>query len=114
MTWWRHPAIDAALRRLPALADEGAVDISVLANEVGLSISRLTHVFTEEVGMPIRSYVRWMRLVNAMEHLCVGGTLTAAAHTGGFADATHFSRTFKAMFGVGPSELVSLGKRMAS
>lgn len=114
MTWWRHPAIDAALRRLPALADEGAVDVGVLAEEVGLSVSRLTHVFSEEVGMPIRSYVRWMRLVNAMEHLSVGGTITAAAHTAGFADGAHFSRTFKEMFGLSPSEAVGLGKWMAS
>lgn len=45
MSWWRHPAVDAALLRLPSLVDEGTVDVAMLAEEVGISVSRLTHVF---------------------------------------------------------------------
>lgn len=52
MSWWRHPAIDAALARLPDLVDEGTVDVKQLADEMGLSVSRLTHVFSEEIGTP--------------------------------------------------------------
>ncbi len=109
MSWWRHPAIDAALARLPALADDGAIDVSDLAAEVGLSVSRLTHVFSEEVGTPIRSYVRWMRLVTATERLAEGVSITEAAHGAGFSDGAHFSRTFRSMFGLSPSEAVGLG-----
>ena len=114
MTWWRHPAIDAALCRLPALADEGAVDVQLLADEIGLSASKLTHVFSVKVGMPIRSYVRWTRLANAIVHLSGGGTVIAAAHAAGFSDGAHFSRTFKKMFGLSPTEAVGLGRWMAS
>ena len=105
----RHSAVDAALARLPDLAREGTVDVKQLAVEVGLSVSRLSHVFSEEIGTPIRSYVRWLRLVNAAERLASGTSITQAAHDAGFADGPHFSRTFRSMFGLAPSEAVSLG-----
>jgi len=109
MSWWRHPSVDAALLRLPALIEDGAVDVALLAEEVGLSVSRLTHVFSAEIGVALRSYVRWMRLVNAIEHLARGRTITEAAHAAGFADGPHFARTFRDMFGLSPAEAVGLG-----
>ncbi len=109
MSWWRHPAVDAALMRLPSLVDEGTVDVAMLAEEVGISVSRLTHVFRDQIGVPIRSYARWMRLVTAVEHLARGRSITEAAHDAGFADAAHFTRTFRSMFGLSPSEAVGLG-----
>lgn len=105
----RHSAVEAALARLPELVREGAVDVKQLANEMGLSASRLSHVFAEEIGTPIRSYVRWLRLVNAAERLATGTSITQAAHDAGFADGPHFTRTFRSMFGLAPSEAVSLG-----
>jgi AraC-like DNA-binding protein len=109
MSWWRHPAVDAALLRLPSLVEAGTLDVATLADEVGLSVSRLTHIFTDEIGVPLRSYARWMRLVNAVEFLANGQSVTAAAHAAGFADAAHFTRTFRSMFGLSPSEAVGLG-----
>ena len=109
MSWWRHPAVDAALLRLPSLVDEGAVDVALLAGQVGISVSRLTHVFSDEIGVPLRSYARWIRLVAAVEHLARGRNITEAAHDAGFADAAHFTRTFRSMFGLSPSEAVGLG-----
>lgn len=109
MSWWRHPSVDAALLRLPAIIEEGTIDVAQLAKDIGLSVSRLTHIFTDEIGVPIRSYARWLRLVNAIEHLASGHTITAAAHSAGFADAPHLTRTFRAMFGLSPSEAVGLG-----
>ena len=109
LRWWRHPAVDEALLRLPDLVDEGRVDVSDLAATIGVSTSRLTHVFTTEVGIPLRSYARWLRLVRATERLADGASITDASHAAGFADAAHFSRTFKAMFGLAPSEVMLAG-----
>lgn len=109
MSWWRHPSIDAALLRVPSLVEAGTINFTTLADEVGLSVSRLTHIFTDEIGVPLRSYARWIRLVHAVEHLANGETITEAAHRAGFADGAHFSRTFRAMFGLSPSEAVGLG-----
>ena len=104
--WLRHPAVDEVLLRLPDLVEVGSVDVSRLAATIGISTSRLTHVFTTEVGIPLRSYARWLRLLRATEYLSEGVTITEAAHAAGFADAAHFSRAFKAMFGLAPSEVM--------
>lgn len=103
---WRHPAVDEALLRIPELVDDGPLDVDELANTIGMSTSRLTHVFSTEIGVPLRSYAKWLRLVRATEHLSDGATITNAAHQAGFADAAHLSRSFKAMFGLAPSEVM--------
>ena len=114
MSWWRHPSIDAALAGLSDFGDEGRVEIDQLAAEVGLSVSRLTHVFRDEIGTPIRSYVRWLRLVNATEQLANGASMTQAADKAGFTDGPHLARTFRAMFGLAPTEAVALGQWLPS
>lgn len=77
-----------------------------LATAVGLSVSRLQHLFREELGITLTDYVRWQRIKRAGLSLQHGYSLTEAAHAGGFADSAHFSRTFRAMFGLPPSTLV--------
>jgi len=71
-----------------------------------LSESRFLHLFKEELGIPFRKYIQWIKLRRALNHLKTGGTLTEAAYVGGFADAAHFSRYFKDTFGLNPSEIV--------
>ena len=109
LRWWRHPAVDEALLRLPDLLDDGRVDVAQLAATIGVSTSRLSHVFTTEVGIPLRSYGRWLRLVRATERLAEGASITEAAHEARFADGAHFSRVFKEMFGLTPSEVMLAG-----
>jgi len=74
------------------------------ASTLGLSVSRFTHLFSESVGMPFRTYVLWLRLESALDSLAARSSVTQAAHAAGFADAAHLSRTFHRMFGVAPSE----------
>ncbi len=109
LRWWRHPAVDEALLRLPDLVEGGRVDVSDLAATIGVSTSRLTHVFSSEVGIPLRSYARWLRLVRATERLAEGASITDAAHEARFADGAHFSRVFREMFGLTPSEVMLAG-----
>jgi AraC-like DNA-binding protein len=110
MRWWRHPAVDEAIVRMPDLIEADRVDVDELASAIGVSTSRLTHVFSSEVGLPLRSYARWLRLVRAAEHLADGRNIIEAAHEAGFADSAHLSRTFKEMFGLAPSELTKAGR----
>jgi AraC-like DNA-binding protein len=79
----------------PAAAD--------LAHSVGLSEGRLIHLFTQEMGLPIRRYVLWLRLRAVVFALAEGASMTEAAHAAGFADSAHMSRTFREMFGLPPS-----------
>lgn len=79
-----------------------------LAAAVALSPSRLGALFRRETGVPVRRYLLWLRLIDAVEALSAGMSLTEAAHEAGFADSAHLSRTFRRMFGMPPSALRSV------
>jgi AraC-like DNA-binding protein len=74
--------------------------VKTLADYVSLSESRLIHLFSEEVGIPIRKYLLWKKLYTAVGTIIEGNDFTYAAHQAGFADSAHLSRTFKNMFGI--------------
>ena len=57
------------------------------------------HVFTESIGIPLRPYLSWLRVQRAAMAIVNGSLLGEAAHTAGFADASHMTRTFKRMLG---------------
>ena len=76
-----------------------------LADIAGLSPSRLQHLFNEHTGMPIRRYLLWRRIRSVLEAVHGGANLTEAAHLAGFADSAHFSRTFRDMTGITPSDV---------
>jgi AraC-like DNA-binding protein len=101
----RHPVVIHALRLLPDLVAAGPVSGTGLAARVGISASRLTHLFTEQVGISLRRYVLWLRLRIAITRVQAGDDLTGAAHGAGFTDSAHLTRTTREMFGLPPSVL---------
>jgi AraC-like DNA-binding protein len=76
------------------------IALASVAKSVGLSPSRVRHLFVEQTGLPFRTYLLWLRLTKAVGIFAGGGSLTEAAHEAGFADSAHFSRTFRRMFGI--------------
>jgi len=97
------PASDPRLQSVLAALKEPINGRQALAKRVHLSPTRFSHWFVEQTGLPLRSYRKWNRLVIALQHIASGANLTAAAHAAGFADAAHFSRTFRDLFGLDPS-----------
>lgn len=83
---------------------EYAVD--ALAKHISLSASRLSHLFRDEVGIPLKHYLLWQKLHRAGFNIGAGKPMSQAATEAGFADAAHFSRTFRAMFGMPPSNIM--------
>ncbi len=76
-----------------------------IAKTVFLSESRLQHLFKENVGIPIRKYIHWQRLMTASKNIMSGQNFTTAAFESGFSDSPHFNRTFSKMFGMTPSDI---------
>lgn len=82
-----------------------APPVPKLAAAVGVSPSRLLHLWKDEVGVGLRRYVLWLRLRHVVACVAIGHSLTAAAHEACFADSAHLSRTFRSMFGLPLSSL---------
>ncbi len=79
--------------------------VDALAASVGLSPSRLQHLFSEQMSVPMKSFVLWARMRRALLLIQSGVALTEVAHGLGFSDQAHFSRTFQGFFGVKPSSI---------
>ncbi|WP_280343362.1 AraC family transcriptional regulator [Nocardia neocaledoniensis] len=108
-----HPVVTEALRAA-AEWPGGPPALGALAGRVGISGSRLSHVFTEHVGLPYAAWRRWSRLHLAFAVVRAGGSLTEAAHTAGFADSAHLTRTCRDLIGLTPTEaLIATGWRPA-
>jgi AraC-like DNA-binding protein len=113
----RPTRIDTRVQRVFAyvrqrLATRDDLSLAALAAAAGLSRSRFMHLFTESVGVPVRPYVRWLRLQRAACELIEGVSVSSAAHRAGFSDAAHLTRTFRRTLGMAPSEL-ALRRRLA-
>jgi AraC-like DNA-binding protein len=104
----RHPAVRRTLRELPARVKRGEVRLEAVALGSGVSASRLAHLFSAEVGIPMRPYVLWLRLRLAAAELSTGSSVTQAAHAAGFADGAHIARVWRRMFGISPSQMALL------
>lgn len=81
------------------------ISVQLISEQVGLSEGHLMHIFKEQVGIPVRRYLLWLRLLDAFNNLSDGHSLTHAAHSSGFADSAHLSRTFTKMFGLSISRI---------
>jgi AraC-like DNA-binding protein len=103
-----HPRVRRALQHLHLhFLERHETSLTRLAQVAGLSPSRLMHVFTPSVGIPLRPYVMWLRVQRAAQTLAAGHTATEAAHMAGFADAPHLARTFRRTLGLTPSQFVA-------
>lgn len=87
-----------------------SISASVLAKKAFLSEDRFLHLFKEQLGMPLRSYIIYQRVLLATNEFLSGKSLTEAAYLAGFSDSAHFSRTFVQMNGLLPSHFAKLGK----
>lgn len=81
------------------------VDLDHLSALCGLSRSRLAHLFTEQIGISIRSYLLWVKMRKAAELFVQDLSLMEVAHAIGFSDSAHLSRSFRDFFALTPSFL---------
>jgi AraC family transcriptional regulator len=86
--------------------------IDALAERVHLSASRFQHLFSEQVGVPVRRYVLWLKMRRALELAMAGDSLTRAALSSGFSDSAHLSRTVRQIMGIAPEFLFRHRERL--
>jgi len=77
-----------------------------VAQAVHLSSGRFRHLFVNQTGTSFRAWLMWARAEAAVAAANQGTPWTDAAQNAGFADAAHFTRTCRRVFGVAPSMLV--------
>ncbi|HYM34579.1 MAG TPA: AraC family transcriptional regulator [Steroidobacteraceae bacterium] len=92
--------VTKALRLLNA---SGNKSMAKLSKAVGLSYFRLSHLFTNSIGISLRNYLLWQKIHKIPALYSGGATLTQIAKKTGFTDAPHFARTFREVFGAPPS-----------
>ncbi|WP_169084897.1 helix-turn-helix domain-containing protein [Paenibacillus sp. PL91] len=96
------PRIELALQYLSRNMQQ-SVRIDDLAKSVGLSVSRLSHLFKQETGASVLDHLNRLRLQQAallMEHM--GRTATEASLDVGFYNYNHFAALFRKTYGISP------------
>jgi AraC-like DNA-binding protein len=107
------PRLDARLDKAAMLLEAGS-SVAAIAESVNLSESRLSHLFAERLGTPLRSWRGWFLLCRANLQMFSGYNFTQAAHASGFADAAHFSRTHRNLLSVSPTTTANYRARFVT
>lgn len=87
------------------LHEEEHHQIAYFAKQTGLSNSRLAHLFKEETGIPLKSYIVLHKLQKAYDYVFQGATLTDAALHAGFDSSSHLAYTNKRMTGMAANDI---------
>jgi len=83
------------------------LDVAGLAQGVGLSASRLSHLFRQQTGVPMRRFLLHIKMNRVLAQWELGKSLSRLATEAGFYDQPHFVRTARSMFDALPSEYVT-------
>ena len=98
--------MDRRIRRIRTVLEQEYRDppsVEQLADAVGLSSSRLAHLFRSEVGMSIQSYIVERRLLMAAMLIVQSDErISQIAYSVGFGDVSNFNHSFKRRFQMSP------------
>ncbi|UKS24247.1 helix-turn-helix domain-containing protein [Paenibacillus sp. HWE-109] len=103
---YMDPRIEEVLRLLSQLMRE-PIRIEDLAQTVGLSPSRLSHLFKESTGLSIIDTLNRMRIQQAvlmLEH--TGRSASEVCYDVGFQNYNHFTNQFRKWHGMTPSTFI--------
>ncbi len=81
--------------------------ITELAAKIGLSESRLAHLFKAETGIPLKGYFVMKKWKKAYEILLQSKNITKAAIDAGFFGSSHFSAANKKITGMPAQKILS-------
>ncbi len=81
----------------------GDLSISRISKHLNISESLLSHLFKDEMNIPIHKYILKKRLITAFEKISSGCPAMTAAAECGFSEYSNFYRQYKKAFGFSPS-----------
>lgn len=81
-------------------------NVKQIAEKVFLSESRLTHLFKEEAGISLKSYILMRRMEYAYRLISTGSKITWAAQESGFSSSAHLAYTCKKLTGVSITDVL--------
>ena len=88
--------------------------LAELAAVAGFSVPHFKPLFRRAVGLPVHRYVVECRVERARQLLLRGDRLLSDIATEtGFSHQTHMARCLRRVLGIGPAEVVRLGRRVA-
>lgn len=82
-----------------------------LAHRLRMERTGALRLFKAATGLTFRRFKQWSALQHAARRIAAGELVRTAAMDAGFADTAHLSRTFRASFGLTPSEAIAGGAR---
>ncbi|MEK8051853.1 helix-turn-helix domain-containing protein [Ideonella sp. DXS22W] len=95
------PPLRATL--LQWLRVEPELGLPELARRLGISYHRMSHCFSQALGVPYRHWRAYARAQRAAAQFKAARTLTGIAHEAGFTDSAHLSHTWQRTYGLSPS-----------
>ena len=88
-----------------SLMHRGIVDPSNLADRIGCTRRSLERAFRSSTGLAPAAYLRLLRIDECLPRLRARtARLATIAADAGYADQAHFSREFRRIVGISPSE----------
>lgn len=106
----RDERIIEALEYIRSLGEIPDDITAQICKRVCLSPSRLSHLFSENVGISLHRYLAMDKMRKGYIHFQKYGSITEASMRAGFDSPSHFAATCKRMFGISFSEFIKSGK----
>lgn len=103
---WIH--IENAIKYINECKLDYELDNDTIAERIGVSPNYLTRIFQEHLGMSLHRYIINVKIERAQKNMLSGNVnITEAAEEAGFSSVHVFSKTFKNLFGISPSEFLN-------
>lgn len=100
--------IELLLERIDACAcEESLHQVKYIAQEMSISESRLSHLFKEETGISLKSYIVLHKLQRVYQKIFHGESITQAAIAAGFDSSSHFAAINKKMTGMSARDIIT-------
>ncbi|HEX7150279.1 MAG TPA: AraC family transcriptional regulator [Thermoanaerobaculia bacterium] len=99
----RVPSWVAEARAIVERDFRGTIALAEVARMVNVHPVSLARGFRQHAGTTVGEYVRQLRIAYARERIAAGVPLSTVAAEAGFADQSHFTRTFTRAVGVTPT-----------